>query len=65
MPDLSKMTVFVTGATEAEPARTVDQLVQSYPLRWNAQTGEDYTVIATVVEAGELDDELALTAARA
>ncbi len=56
--------LLVTGATDAEPARTVDQLVAAYPLGWNAQTGEDYTVVATVVEPAELDDELSRMAGR-
>lgn len=56
--------LFITAATESEPARTVDELVRSYPLGWNAQTGEDYTVIASVVDAGDLDDELTRMASR-
>jgi zinc protease len=56
--------LFVTGATESEPARTVEELVSSYPLGWNAQTGEDYTVIASVVDADDLDDELDRMASR-
>ncbi len=56
--------LLVTSATETEPARTVDQWVSSYPLGWNAQTGEDYTVIATVVDPGDLDGELTRMAGR-
>lgn len=62
-PDRSGMAhmvehLLLTGATETESARTVDELVAAYPLGWNAQTGEDYTVIATVVDPDDLEPEL-------
>ena len=56
--------LLVTSATQTEPARTVDEVVTSYPLGSNAQTGEDYTVIATVVDAGGLEGELTRMAGR-
>ncbi len=56
--------LLTTSATDTEPARTIDELVSSYPLGWNAQTGEDYTVIATVVEPDDLEAELTRMAGR-
>jgi zinc protease len=46
------------------PARTVYEFVQRYPNAWNAQTGDQYTVISTVFPAERLDDELGEAAAR-
>ena len=56
--------LLATSATSAESARTVEQFVATYPLGWNAQTGSDVTVFATIVHPAALEDELALTAAR-
>ncbi len=56
--------VFITAATDREPARSVDEYVRTRPLGWNAQTGEAFTVFASVVEPAQLDEELDLVAAR-
>lgn len=56
--------LYVTAATEKTPARNVNEYMGRYPDGWNAQTGDDYTVIATVFAAGQLDEELADAADR-
>lgn len=50
--------LYVTAALGDTPARTTEQFVRQYPLGWNAQTGDDYTVFATVIEPNSLDAEL-------
>ncbi len=50
--------LYVTAATDATPARSVQQYVQAYPDGWNAQTGDDYTVFATMFRPGDQDREL-------
>jgi len=50
--------LYVTAAAGATPSRTVEQFVARYPLGWNAQTGADYTVVATVFPKDRLDEEL-------
>ncbi len=50
--------IYVTAAAGNEPSRTVTQYMQRYPLGWNAQTGEDYTIIATVFEKERLAMEI-------
>src|SRR5438105_10933240 len=47
--------VYVTAAAGTEKARTVDADMNRYPAGWNAQTGDRYTVIATVLPAKGLD----------
>ena len=49
---------YVTSATEKTPARDVNQYMRAYPDGWNAQTGDNYTVIATVFKPDQLDAEL-------
>ncbi len=66
---LSHMTehMYVTAAAgEAYPARTAESWMRAYPppLGTNAQTGEDYTVIATVFSPKDLAGEIAEAAAR-
>lgn len=56
--------VYVTAAAGDIPARTVDEFMRRYPNAWNAQTGADYTVFATVFPANRLDMELSESAAR-
>ncbi len=56
--------LYVTAATENTKARNVQEYVAAYPDGWNAQTGDDYTVIATVFKAHRTDDELADAAER-
>jgi zinc protease len=55
--------LYVTAAAGKEKARTVDHF-RRYPAGANGQTGDRYTVIATVFPKGELDRELADAAAR-
>ncbi|MCH7813692.1 MAG: insulinase family protein, partial [Planctomycetes bacterium] len=56
--------VYVTAAAGDTPAREVRQYTQLYPGGWNAQTGNRYTVVATVTAHKDLDRELADVAAR-
>jgi len=56
--------LYVTSATEDLPSRTMMEFVAAYPLGWNAQIGDDYTVIATVFEPGALTNEIVEAAAR-
>jgi len=55
---------YVTAAAGSTQARSVDAYVRQYPDGWNAQTGEDYTVIATVFPPASLAAELKDSAAR-
>jgi zinc protease len=56
--------VYVTAAASAVPARTADAFFQRYPSGCNAQTGERYTVVATVFPKADLEQELTEAAAR-
>jgi zinc protease len=56
--------IYVTAAAGDLPARTVYEFIARYPNAWNAQTGDQYTVISTVFPAERLDDELSEAAAR-
>ncbi len=56
--------LYVTAAAGSTPARTVDDIVRRYPAGWNAQTGEDFTVIATLFPPDLLEQELTDAAAR-
>lgn len=56
--------VYVTAAAGTTKARTVQEYVAAYPHGWNAQTGNRYTVIATLFETTALDAELWDAAAR-
>lgn len=56
--------IYVTAAAGAEKARTAGAFSKRYPLGWNAQTGDRYTVIATEFPAGDLDRELRDASAR-
>ncbi|MCA9252152.1 MAG: pitrilysin family protein [Phycisphaerae bacterium] len=56
--------IYVTAEAGKEPSRTVHQYMQRYPLGWNAQTGDDYTIIATVFEKDRLANEIEDAAAR-
>ena len=55
---------YVTAAAGSTPARDIQQYVARYGDGWNAQTGDDYTVVACVVPPGALEAELADAAAR-
>jgi zinc protease len=50
--------LYVTAATSNSPARTTEQFMREYPVGWNAQTGDDYTVFATVVPPSDVDAEI-------
>jgi zinc protease len=56
--------LYVTAAAGTEPARTADAFFQRYRAGCNAQTGDRYTVIATVFPKADLEKELADAAAR-
>lgn len=50
--------LYVTAAAGETKARTADEFMKRYPAGWNAQTGDRYTVIATVFPKGDLEAEL-------
>jgi zinc protease len=56
--------LYVTAAAGAAPARTSLAFFQRYPAGCNAQTGDRYTVIATVFPKRDLEKELAEAASR-
>jgi zinc protease len=56
--------LYVTAAAGGIKARTAEAFFQQYPAGCNAQTGDRYTVIATVFPKGELEKELTEAAAR-
>jgi zinc protease len=56
--------VYVTAAAGKENSRSPKELVQRYPKGCNAQTGDRYTVIATVFPGSDLEKELQDAAAR-
>ena len=56
--------VYVTAAAGALPAGTADAFFQRYRAGCNAQTGDRYTVVATVFPKRDLDSELSEAAAR-
>ena len=56
--------LYVTAAAGEGKARTVREYMERYPQGWNAQTGDRFTVIATVFPPEKLEEELADAAAR-
>lgn len=56
--------LYVTSAAGDVEARTADEMMQAYPMRWNAQTGSRYTVIAFVEPLERLAPALDEAAAR-
>ena len=56
--------LYVTAAAGAFPARTAEAFFQRYRAGCNAQTGDRYSVFATVFPKGDLEKELAEAAAR-
>src|SRR5262249_1803621 len=56
--------VYVTAAAGDQPQRTVNEYLRRYPAGWNAQTGDRYTVFATVFPGRQLEDELKDAAVR-
>ncbi|HUU91392.1 MAG TPA: insulinase family protein [Phycisphaerae bacterium] len=55
---------YVTAAAGSTPQRDMQGFMARYPDGWNAQTGDDYTVIAGVFKREALGRELADAAAR-
>ena len=55
---------YVTASAGATPQRDMQGFMARYPDGWNAQTGDDYTVIAGVFKRETLDRELADAAGR-
>lgn len=56
--------VYVSAAAGRFGQRSVDDFIERYGAGWNAQTGADYTVFATVFAKEKLEAELAEAAAR-
>jgi zinc protease len=56
--------LYVTAPAGTSPRRTVEEIFRLYPAGHNAQTGERYTVVASVVSRDRLADELRDAAAR-
>jgi zinc protease len=56
--------VYVTAAAGKERSRPANELIQRYHKGWNAQTGDRYTVIATVFPSKDLEKEIQDAAAR-
>lgn len=56
--------VYITASAGATKSRTAREFMRRYPAGCNAQTGEDYTVIATVFAKDALKGELQEAAAR-
>jgi zinc protease len=50
--------LYVTAAAGTHQARTAEDLMRAYPAGWNAQTGDDYTVFATVVDSSQVEAEI-------
>jgi len=56
--------MYITAAAGKTSAQSVQRIVGRYPQGFNAQTGSDYTVIATVFAPDKLESELREAAAR-
>jgi zinc protease len=56
--------LYVTAAAGKQPARSAEEYFRSFPSGCNAQTGDRYTVFATVFPKAQLDAELRDAAAR-
>lgn len=56
--------LYLTAGAGERASRAFDEIVSQYQGLFNGQTGEDYTVFATVFPAGELQRELEDAAAR-
>ncbi|MCH2161593.1 MAG: insulinase family protein [Phycisphaerales bacterium] len=48
----------VTAATEHQEARSAEKYMHQYPLGWNAQTGAQHTIFATVFPKDQIKTEL-------
>jgi zinc protease len=56
--------LYCTAAAGDVPARTFEQILKRYPRGQNFQTGDRYTLCATVFDKGEVERELNEAAAR-
>ena len=56
--------LYSLAATGSTPARTFEAFARAHPLGWNAQTGDDYTLFATICPPADMPAELADVAAR-
>jgi zinc protease len=56
--------LYATAAAGGTKARTINDIILRYPKGWNFQTGERYTVLATVFGRADLPRELKDAAAR-
>jgi zinc protease len=56
--------LYVTAAVGSTKARNIGEYIARYPDGWNAQTGRNYTVIATVFPKERLESEIQDAAAR-
>lgn len=56
--------LMATSATAETPSRDFETFVDAYPDGWNAQTGDEYTVLATVFPRARLKAELRDAASR-
>ena len=56
--------LYVTAAAGETPARTARDFLQKYPNAWNASTGSDHSVFATVFGRDQVEAELKEAAAR-
>jgi zinc protease len=50
--------LYVTAAAGSHQAGTAEDLMRTYTSGWNAQTGDDYTVFATVVDSSQVEAEI-------
>lgn len=56
--------LYVTAAAGPFPARAAEDLMASHPSGWNAQTGDRYTVVASVFPSAAVEAELDEAASR-
>ncbi|MCG7851253.1 MAG: insulinase family protein [Methanosarcinaceae archaeon] len=56
--------LYVTAAAGQTESRNIQAFMSQYPEGWNAQTGKNYTMIATVFHKDRLESELKDAAAR-
>jgi zinc protease len=56
--------LYFTAAAGNQKARTADKFIERYQGEWNAQTGDQYTVIAVVFSSAGLEKELLEAASR-
>ncbi|MFA4987952.1 MAG: pitrilysin family protein [Candidatus Brocadiia bacterium] len=56
--------IYNVSASGKTAARTVDKIAEKYPLGWNAQTGCDFTIFATIFPAEQMEAEFTESASR-